>query len=154
MRWIRPLAPDMCTWIVSARGHLCLAHLVRQNQAAPHRTSLWQLRWPSPVSGVSCAPSPDVLASALRHRSHCHHMVFCRPRQLHSGDAYTSSPLVRAGTSRQKAPAANPVGDFFVWPISLHAWMSGMEHVASCRIGWIASVCTDHGKCVPRLPDL
>ena len=26
-----------------------------------------------------------------------------------------------------------------VWPISLHAWMSGMEHVAGCCIGWTAS---------------
>ena len=28
---------------------------------------------------------------------------------------------------------------FLAWPISLHAWMSGMEHVAGCCIGWTAS---------------
>ena len=47
---------------------------------------------------------------------------FCRPLHVHSGDAYTRFPLVQAGTSRQKAPAANPVGVFFFF----------VAHFAAC----------------------
>ena len=46
---------------------------------------------------------------------------FCLPQHVRLGDANTMFPLVRAGTSRQKAPAANPVGDFF-----------GLAHFAAC----------------------
>ena len=46
---------------------------------------------------------------------------FCIPQHVHLGDANTRFPLVRAGTSRQKAQAANPVGDFL-----------GLAHFAAC----------------------
>ncbi len=115
---------DVCvvaTWSFCIPQHVHLGLLLRQQM------------WPPPdvlMTAISCFRSLRGFAKPLlpmfwRRISDTGRVVtpwsFADLSMRTACDANTRFPLVPAGTSHQKAPAANPVGDFF-----------GLAHFAAC----------------------